>query len=102
MTDRVLEGVLNDVKAWVVQAEALLAETAGGASAAADAVHERAAESVRAAKSTLASLEAAVEARARAAATETNRAVHEHPWTAVGVGAAIGVLLGLLIGRRER
>jgi ElaB/YqjD/DUF883 family membrane-anchored ribosome-binding protein len=26
--------------------------------------------------------------------------VHENPWTAIGIGAGIGFLLGVLIGRK--
>jgi len=38
--------------------------------------------------------------RARRAARDTDEYVHEHPWHAVGVGAAIGLLVGVLIARR--
>ncbi|HTP72534.1 MAG TPA: DUF883 family protein [Burkholderiaceae bacterium] len=38
--------------------------------------------------------------RARRAARHTDEYVHEHPWHAVGVGAAIGLLVGVLIARR--
>ena len=37
---------------------------------------------------------------ARRAARHTDEYVHEHPWQAVSVGAAVGLLLGLLIARR--
>jgi ElaB/YqjD/DUF883 family membrane-anchored ribosome-binding protein len=40
------------------------------------------------------------EAQAREAAGEVNRQVHDNPWTAVGVAAGVGVLIGLLLGRR--
>ncbi|GGX82881.1 membrane protein [Litchfieldella qijiaojingensis] len=26
--------------------------------------------------------------------------VHENPWTSVGIGAAVGIVIGMLIGRR--
>ncbi|HEX6018622.1 MAG TPA: DUF883 family protein [Burkholderiaceae bacterium] len=38
--------------------------------------------------------------RARRAARHTDEYVHEHPWHAVGVGAALGLLIGVLIARR--
>lgn len=38
--------------------------------------------------------------RARRAAHHTDEYVHEHPWHAVGVGAALGLLIGVLIARR--
>lgn len=38
--------------------------------------------------------------RTRKAAQATDHYVHQHPWESIGVGAGIGVLLGLLIGRK--
>lgn len=38
--------------------------------------------------------------RAREAARKTDDYVHDHPWQAVGVGAALGLVIGVLIGRR--
>lgn len=35
-------------------------------------------------------------------AKATDRAVHEHPYQALGVAVGLGVLIGLLIGRRGR
>jgi ElaB/YqjD/DUF883 family membrane-anchored ribosome-binding protein len=34
------------------------------------------------------------------AAAATDSSVRSHPWQAIGVGAALGFLLGLLIARR--
>jgi len=39
--------------------------------------------------------------KARNGAVATNNYVHEQPWTAVGAGAAIGLLVGLLVSRRD-
>ena len=41
-----------------------------------------------------------LEERTREAAKATDEYVHEHPWKAVGVGAAAGLLIGMLIARR--
>ena len=38
--------------------------------------------------------------RAQAAATATDDYVHANPWQAIGVAAAVGLALGVLIGRR--
>ena len=43
--------------------------------------------------------EATVE-KAKVAAKATDDFVRENPWQAVGIGAAVGVLLGMLISRR--
>ena len=39
--------------------------------------------------------------KARQSATVTDEFVHEQPWKAVATGTAIGLLVGLLIGRRN-
>ena len=36
----------------------------------------------------------------KAAAQATDDYVHAHPWKAVGLAAAIGVIVGMLIARR--
>jgi ElaB/YqjD/DUF883 family membrane-anchored ribosome-binding protein len=38
--------------------------------------------------------------RAKAAARATDDYVHDHPWHAIGVAAAIGLAIGLLLNRR--
>jgi ElaB/YqjD/DUF883 family membrane-anchored ribosome-binding protein len=38
--------------------------------------------------------------RAKEAARATDDYVHEHPWQAIGMAAATGVVVGLLISRR--
>ena len=39
--------------------------------------------------------------RAKAAARATDDYVHNNPWQAIGVAAAIGVAIGLLLNRRS-
>jgi uncharacterized protein (TIGR03382 family) len=45
-------------------------------------------------------LEATALARARQAARSADQAVHNHPYGAMGVAAAVGLLVGLLVARR--
>jgi ElaB/YqjD/DUF883 family membrane-anchored ribosome-binding protein len=45
-------------------------------------------------------LEVALIDKTKAAARATDDFVHEEPWKAVGVAAALGLALGVLIGRR--
>lgn len=37
--------------------------------------------------------------RARATARTTDSYVHDHPWQAIGIGAALGLLIGVVISR---
>ena len=55
---------------------------------------------LRKAKSEFIRLEEAALLNAKYAARATDRAVHEHPYTAMGLAAGIGLLLGLLITHR--
>jgi ElaB/YqjD/DUF883 family membrane-anchored ribosome-binding protein len=45
-------------------------------------------------------LEHDLAARTREAAQKTNAYVHDNPWPSIGVAAGVGLLVGLLIGRR--
>jgi ElaB/YqjD/DUF883 family membrane-anchored ribosome-binding protein len=38
--------------------------------------------------------------KGKEAAHTTDEFVHEHPWKAVGIAAGVGLIVGLLIGRR--
>jgi ElaB/YqjD/DUF883 family membrane-anchored ribosome-binding protein len=95
-TDR----ILDDLRRVVDDAEALMRETAGAAGERADEVRARAADSLREARERLTLMEQELVTRARDAARETDRYVHENPWQSIGIAAGVGLLLGLLIGRR--
>jgi ElaB/YqjD/DUF883 family membrane-anchored ribosome-binding protein len=47
----------------------------------------------------LAELQKAVTEKSKAVVETTNRAVQDNPWSAIGVAAAIGFVIGLLIPR---
>ncbi len=56
---------------------------------------------VSAAKESVEQMGGAVANRARNTAKVTNGYVHEHPWQAIGAGAALGLLIGAVIARRK-
>nr|WP_324257965.1 DUF883 family protein [Cellvibrio fontiphilus] len=56
---------------------------------------------INAAKESVTELGDTVANRARKTAETTNSYVHEKPWSAIGVSAAVGVLLGYLLARRN-
>ena len=60
----------------------------------------RAAESLRQARERLGALEDELFSRARDAARDTDRYVRDNPWQSIGIAAGVGLLLGLLLGRR--
>ena len=92
--------LVSDVKVVVADAEEILRATAGVAGDKMGDLRERIGERLRDAKLRLADAEAALVDRTKAAARATDDFVHENPWRAVGVAAAVGLLLGVIIGRR--
>jgi ElaB/YqjD/DUF883 family membrane-anchored ribosome-binding protein len=60
----------------------------------------RATESLRQARDRLQSMEQELVAQARDAARETDRYVRQNPWQSIGIAAGVGLLIGVLIGRR--
>lgn len=89
-----------DLKAIVNDAEALLKATAGDAGSKLGGVRDRLEETVKATRARMVEMEDQVIAQTRAAAQATDQYVHENPWPSMGIAAAAGLLLGVLIGRR--
>jgi ElaB/YqjD/DUF883 family membrane-anchored ribosome-binding protein len=61
---------------------------------------EKLAERVEAAKVTLTEAGGRIAETARQSARATDTYVHDHPWQSVGVGAILGLLLGIAVSRR--
>ncbi len=82
--------LVQDLNAVVVDAEDLLKATAGQTGERVEKIRVRAAESVRVAREQLAAASAQVDGKVR-----------DNPWTAAGLAAGNGVIVGLLIGSRR-
>jgi ElaB/YqjD/DUF883 family membrane-anchored ribosome-binding protein len=94
------EKLVEDLKAVVSDAEALLKATANQTGEKIEEVRAKAEESLKAAKARIAEEGKVVLEKAKTAAKSTDEFVHEHPRKAVGIGALGGFLLGILISRR--
>ena len=94
------EQLIHDFKVVVADAEALLKATAGQGGEAMAEVRSKVSASLATAKAKLSDAEAVLVARTKAAARATDEYVHVHPWQAIGIAASVGVVIGLLIGRR--
>ena len=99
-TDVSREKLASDLRIVIADAEELLRATAGQMGEKAVIARERIQESLRAAKDKLSRAEEAVVDKTKAAARATDDYVHEHPWGAVGIAAAVGLVTGMLISRR--
>ena len=64
------------------------------------ALRERVRSSLEAARGQINHFQADVRSRAREVALATDHHAREHPWQWVGGAAALGLALGVLIGRR--
>jgi len=94
------EKLVQDLRTVVADAEELLKATASQAGEKVSAARERIQDSLHRARIKLAEAEDVLMQRGKVAARVADEYVHENPWYAVGVAAGVGVIIGLLIGRR--
>jgi ElaB/YqjD/DUF883 family membrane-anchored ribosome-binding protein len=92
--------LLTDVKAVVADAEAYLEASVGQTGLAYAAARKKLEQTLDAAKAQVVEARRAVAGKTRAAARATDTYVHDKPWEAVALSAGVGLLLGLLVGRR--
>ena len=90
----------RDLKAVVGNAEELLRHAVRDASEGYNEARERLEDSLKTARRELETLEKAVLDSARRAGRATDGYVHNHPWESIGIGAGVGLLLGMLIARK--
>ena len=100
MTAANKEKLVTDLKVVISDTEELLRATAGAAGEKVTELRERLGVRLRDTKERVLDLDAALVDKTKAAARATDDFVHEEPWKAVGVAAALGLALGVLIGRR--
>ena len=92
--------LVEDFKAVVADAEELLKVTAGQTGERIAAARTKVEESLKKAKVGLAEEEVAMMAKTKAAAKATEDYVRANPWQAIGITAAVGFILGILVVRR--
>jgi ElaB/YqjD/DUF883 family membrane-anchored ribosome-binding protein len=92
--------LMEDLRLVVTDAEELLRATAGQAGEKVTAARARAEESIDAAKARIAQAGYAAASQTREAAKATDEYVHDNPWTAIGVAAAVGVVIGVLLTKK--
>jgi ElaB/YqjD/DUF883 family membrane-anchored ribosome-binding protein len=92
--------LMEDLSDFVNDAEELLKATASQTGERITAARARAEETLRVAKVRLADAQEALVEKTKQAARQTDAYVHENPWKAAGIAAAVGVLIGALISRR--
>jgi ElaB/YqjD/DUF883 family membrane-anchored ribosome-binding protein len=94
------EQLVSDIKSVISEAEEMLSHTADQTGDKISQLRARVKARLSDARERLVDAEAALRHHTKKAARATDDYVHESPWTAVGVAAAVGLLVGLIIGRR--
>ncbi len=100
MTIEQKDKLMADLRVVIADAEELLSLGAEQTGATASAWRARIEARLATAKASLAHLQEVAVARARAAGHAADDYVHEHPWKAIGAAAGVGLIVGLLVGRR--
>jgi len=94
------EKLVQDFKLVISDAEELLRATASQAGEKVAAARERIQDRLHSARIKVEEAEEALMLRTREAARVTDEFVRDKPWYAVGIAAAAGLVIGMLIGRR--
>lgn len=90
----------SSLQQMVDEAEHLLANAQRGGNEQFNAARDKFEHQLRQAKNELRDLQGNAADSARRAARFTDHAVHDHPYTAMGMAAGVGLLVGMLISRR--
>ena len=91
-----IEKIMADLKTLSRDAEALMHATAGQAGEKVAEMRSRLAAALEAAKTTCHRLEEKTVAAAKA----TDRTIREHPYESIGIAFGVGLLVGVLVGRK--
>ena len=92
--------LVSDMKSVIADAEDMLHATADQAGEKVASLRARIQDRLQGARARLREAETVLVDKTRAAARATDVYVHESPWTAIGVAAGVGLLVGLILGRR--
>jgi ElaB/YqjD/DUF883 family membrane-anchored ribosome-binding protein len=100
-TENPRDKLVDDLSAVLAEAEEMLKRAAVETGDKARDLRSQVETRLLRAKLRLQEIEGEAVDRAKAAARATDDYVHDHPWQAIGVAAAIGLAVGLLLNRRS-
>lgn len=100
LTSAQRDKLMADLRLVIADTEELLRVTAGQTGEQAKELRNRMQARLDQAKASMLHVQDAAVARAKAAGHAADEYVHENPWRAIGAAAGIGLIAGLLIGRR--
>ncbi len=94
------ERLVADFKVVIADAEELLQATASEAGEKFSATRVKLEKKITEAKAKLREAEGMLLDKGKEAAKVADGYVHENPWKSVGIAAGVGLVIGMLIGRR--
>lgn len=95
------EKMLSDLRQVIDDAEELLRVTADQAGDSVTEVRRRIQSRLRIAQADLSDLQDAAVHQVKAARDATDEFVHQNPWASIGIGATLGLILGLVVARQK-
>lgn len=99
-TQATKERLISDLQKVIADAEELMQATAHQTEGKVVELRERITDNLRNARHKLVDVEASIKEKTKEMARATDDYVHDHPWRAIGTAAGVGLVIGLLIGRR--
>ena len=99
-TESSRQSIIDDFANVLSEAETLLKAAATETGEKARDLRQQVESKLLSAKLRLQELQGEAVDRAKEAARATDDYVHDHPWQAIGIAAAVGLAAGLLINRR--
>ena len=100
MLDSNINTVRSDMKSLVRDAQALFSEATAVGGSKAEELRAKGMKMLDSAMDHAHHLQQVTVEKGKQIAHDTDTYVHEHPWRAIGISAAVGVLIGMLIARR--
>lgn len=98
---RLPAGVSGEFRSFIADVEDLIRATTPMAGEDLTRARAKLDQRIAAARESIAGISGDMADQARRVARTTNGYVHENPWQAVGIGAALGLLLGVVLARRK-
>jgi ElaB/YqjD/DUF883 family membrane-anchored ribosome-binding protein len=92
--------LMSDLRLVIADAEELLRLTADQAGEGTAELRGRVQGRLQQAKAELTHIQDMAVAKVKAAGLASDEFIHENPWRSIGVAAGVGLVIGLLIGRR--
>jgi ElaB/YqjD/DUF883 family membrane-anchored ribosome-binding protein len=100
MTADQKDKLMADLRQVVSDAEALLKMTASDVSEGTAGLRERLQQRLAESKDKLLNLQTSATEKAKEIGHKADDYVHDNPWQSIAIGAGLGLVVGLLMGRR--